>query len=400
MDIESEIFDKAPSSMEISDGFHNFKLLRTTAYAFLYEVHKAGKRFLVKTTKDNSERQISMLRREYELSIGCDHPHIVHVYTFEPNLPVGAGIVMEYIEGINIAEYLTQRHPISERKRLVDELLSAVAYLHNRGIIHNDLKPENILISNSANSLKLIDFGLADNDSEFAMRTLGCTPRYSSPELRSESTKTDVRSDIYSIGIILREILGEGYARIVKKCCAESPEERYPNIDALRRALRRRDSRWRRVTMSLTTIAILLPTALLTYSKIELYKRSQMRDRTLAYIEHTVDSLCYAALDSIKYTPYLEFGGIHIQQLSECCLAFNDRIIASTSDAELQATYATRFNDIFRRHWTMVTNQFATLRSYRAVEPIEAWPHYDSLVEHKLPFRPYTPKESKDNKRQ
>ena len=123
MEIESEIFDKVPTKVEISDDFHSFKLLKTTAYASLYEAHKAGKRFLIKTTKDNSERQLSMLRREYELSIGCDHPHIVHVYTFEPNLPIGAGIVMEYIDGENLAEYLTKQHPVGERKQLVEELI-------------------------------------------------------------------------------------------------------------------------------------------------------------------------------------------------------------------------------------------------------------------------------------
>ena len=152
--------------------------------------------------------------------------------------------------------------------------------------------------------------------------------------------------------------------------------------------------------MSLAAVAIILPTALLTTSKIESYRRSQLRDRTLAYIEHSIDSLCIAALDSVKCAPYLEFGNRHLQQLSECCLAFNDRIIASTSDAELQAAYSTRFTEVYRRHWATITTQFATLRSYRAVEPIEAWSHYDSLVEHKIPFRPYTPKGSKDNKRQ
>ena len=152
--------------------------------------------------------------------------------------------------------------------------------------------------------------------------------------------------------------------------------------------------------MSIVTIAILLITILFSTSQLKLYKRSKLRDRTLAHIEHTVDSLCNAALDSIKCAPYLEFGNIHLLRLSERCLTFNDQIIASTSDADLQAVYTTRFNDAYRRHWTLVTEQFARLRSYRTAEPIESWPYYDSLVAHKLPFRPYIPKGLKDNKRQ
>ena len=95
---ESTIFEGGVVLSAEQSGFYDFKLLKTTTYAMLYRASKAGKHFLVKTTKDNSEHQLALLKREYELSIGCDHPHIVHVFTFEENLPVGAGIVMEYIE--------------------------------------------------------------------------------------------------------------------------------------------------------------------------------------------------------------------------------------------------------------------------------------------------------------
>ncbi|MGN0092447.1 MAG: hypothetical protein ACI35M_05200, partial [Alistipes sp.] len=83
MDTESKIYDDERPNDAACNGFYDFELLKTTTYATLYRASKAGKLFFVKTTKDNSERQIAMIRREYELSIGCDHPHIVHVYTFE-----------------------------------------------------------------------------------------------------------------------------------------------------------------------------------------------------------------------------------------------------------------------------------------------------------------------------
>ena len=159
METESIIFDIAQEEHINTGGFYDFKLLKTTTYASLYYALKQGKRFIIKTTKDNSERQEAMLKREYELSIGCDHPHIVHIYTLEPNLAIGQGIVMEYIEGRTLSEYLAEKPTLSERRRIADELLSAVGYLHKRGIIHNDLKPENILITHADNTLKLIDFG-------------------------------------------------------------------------------------------------------------------------------------------------------------------------------------------------------------------------------------------------
>ena len=161
MTTESEIYESNANEIIAESGFYDFKLLRTTTYAMLYRARKAGKYFLVKTTKDNSERQLSMLRREYELSIGCDHSNIVHIYTFEENMSVGAGIIMEYIEGFTLSEYLAKNPTVADCNRIFEELLSCVGYLHKRGIIHNDLKPENILITRTDNTLKLIDFAVA-----------------------------------------------------------------------------------------------------------------------------------------------------------------------------------------------------------------------------------------------
>ena len=115
--IVSQISEKIPSEQ----GFHDFKLLRTTAFAHLYIAHKQGKRFLIKTTKDNTKQQLAMLRREYELSICATHPHIVHTYTYITDLEVGEGIIMEYIESRTLAEYLTENPPKSERNRIEQE---------------------------------------------------------------------------------------------------------------------------------------------------------------------------------------------------------------------------------------------------------------------------------------
>ena len=284
---ESNIFESAPQRGDTTQGFHDFKLLKTTANASLYLAFKVGKRFLIKTTKDNTEQQSKMLYREYQLSIGCDHPHLVHIYTIEEGLPFGAGLVMEYIEGRTLKEYLAEKPSKKERERIFSELLSAVGYLHKRGIIHNDLKPENILITHADNTLKLIDFGLADSDAEYAMRTLGCTPRYASPELQARAGAIDARSDIFSVGVLMQEIFGS--SSISARCTKANPERRYANIEALQRAWHNR-KRPQRVLLGVVAVAILaLPFIFLGQTKLAARNERIEREQLSQQIEREVE---------------------------------------------------------------------------------------------------------------
>ena len=220
----------------ISSTYCDPVLIKEGAVSRLFRVSRAGKYFIVKTTKDGSSAQMELIRREYELSIALNHPYIVSVFTFEEATPVGAGIVMEYIDGVTLTEFLAQNPSKKLRQRTVEQLLDAVAYLHRKGVVHNDLKPENILISRVDNTLKIIDFGLSDNDAYFLYKGLGCTPKYASPELLAHQ-QTDCRSDIYSLGLIARDVLGERYKRVWKKAASEQKGKRYANVEQLKKAL-------------------------------------------------------------------------------------------------------------------------------------------------------------------
>jgi len=136
MAVESGIFDNEVFSEKDDNGFHDYKLLKSTAYSKLWRVSRDGKYFLIKTTKDNSDYQRKMLRRVYEISIGCDNPNIVHVFTYERNLPEGEGIVMEYIEGRTLDEFLLEKPSLKTKQRIFGELLSAVNYLQAGSIYY------------------------------------------------------------------------------------------------------------------------------------------------------------------------------------------------------------------------------------------------------------------------
>ena len=241
----------------VNDRKDDSCLLKATPYSKIYRISHDGKFFLFKTSSDLTERGNTIIHREYELSLGCDHPHIAHIFLYEKVSPLGEGILMEYIEGRNLNEYLAENPSDISRERIISELLDTISYLHKKRIVHNDLKPENILVSRNGDTLKLIDFGLSDDDAHFIIKTPGCSPAFAAPELKEER-KSDVRSDIYSLGKIMRMVIGNKYERISSKCSCDNPDKRFQNIDSLIKAWNKRDKIRNALYLSVPLLVIFL----------------------------------------------------------------------------------------------------------------------------------------------
>lgn len=250
--VESEMFP-LEKGWESHASYGGFTLLQRGAYADTYRASKAGKFFLLKTPREGNTLFLEMLKREYELSVGLDHPHITSAFTFETIPPLGPCLVMAYVDGENLATFLEGHPSVRVRQHILRQLLSAVGYLHERGIIHNDLKPENILITHHEQNLKLIDFGLSDDDAHYLTKTLGCTPTYASPELLAHRGPVDARSDLYSVGKLIRLLFPVRYAAIVRRCTRRNPARRFPNADAILRAIR-----WCRIANGIIVLAGML----------------------------------------------------------------------------------------------------------------------------------------------
>ena len=385
---ESNIFESAPQRGDTTQGFHDFKLLKTTANATLYLALKAGKRFLIKTTKDNTEQQSKMLYREYQLSIGCDHPHLVHIYTVEEGLPFGAGLVMEYIEGRTLKEYLAEKPSKKGRERIFSELLSAVGYLHKRGIIHNDLKPENILITHADNTLKLIDFGLADSDAEYAMRTLGCTPRYASPELQARAGAIDARSDIFSVGVLMQEMLGS--SSISARCTKANPERRYANIEALQRAWHNR-KRPQRVFLGVVAVAIfVLPFILFGHIRLVEQNKIDKREVLARQIREEVKRAYTIASDSISKEVYYEFAQRDHILFFNLLAKYQKEHIAPIEDEELNAVAHHIYIIAVNKYQALLVEQLDSLpKMYESNLSTEERVFYNTLLQKDKPYRPY-----------
>jgi eukaryotic-like serine/threonine-protein kinase len=188
----------------------------------------------------------SLFEREGRAISSLNHPHICTLYDIGPNY-----LVMELVEGETIAARLKSGPlPLKTAIQYASQIAAALAEAHCNGIVHRDLKPGNIMIAKSG--VKVLDFGLAksgtDETATASHMALG-TPAYAAPEQR-EGKPADARTDIYSFGWVLYEMLNGGRVgtqrkrirsrrleRIVNRCLEENPDRRWQSAAELQREL-------------------------------------------------------------------------------------------------------------------------------------------------------------------
>lgn len=189
----------------------------------------------------NEDELIRRFQREAQSATSLTHPNIVSIYDVGEEKDIYY-IVMEYVDGMTLKQYIQQFHPIPVEKirDIMKQLTSAISHAHQNHIIHRDIKPQNILIDHDGN-VKITDFGIAMALSATSITqtnsVLGSV-HYLSPEQARGGMATE-KSDIYSLGIVLFELLtgrlpfsGESAVSIaLKHLQAETPALRRWNPD-------------------------------------------------------------------------------------------------------------------------------------------------------------------------
>lgn len=245
-----------------------------------------GREVAIKVLKPEYARNEALnLRflREARAAGALSHPNIATIYEVGED-GGGAYIAMELVEGQPLDAVLQAhgRLPYERVLQLGQQLAEALAYAHRMGVVHRDVKPSNILLSSDGRTAKLVDFGVAriddpgaDSDGAHLERTqfgqMVGTPRYMSPE-QALSLPVDHRSDLFSLGIVLYEMVtgkvafpGTGLATlaiqiaqervepieksaadcppglrfVIEKLLAKKPEQRFADGEALGRAIQR-----------------------------------------------------------------------------------------------------------------------------------------------------------------
>src|ERR1019366_7404107 len=153
---------------------------------------------------------VERFKREQEIGLELDHPGILKTYAEGPGSRLY--MAMEWVEGRLLRSILNQERklPIDRAVNLTLQICDALDTMHKHGVVHRDLKPENVMVDDS-DRIKLIDFGIAKKEDARRLtfvevtKTLG-TPDYISPE-QVKGQREDQRSDVYSLGAMLYEML-------------------------------------------------------------------------------------------------------------------------------------------------------------------------------------------------
>jgi hypothetical protein len=265
----------------LGETYRVVRMIGRGGFAEVYEVLDTGlqRRLAVKVLRSDlhwSSSAVSRFAQETRAIARLNHPNTIPIHF----VGEGEGLVfyaMPFLEGRTVAELLRTDGPLGVDRALaiVEPVLEALHQAHEHGLVHRDLKPENIVLEAGTGRPLLVDFGIVKNlESPADITETGYivgTPLYMSPEQALGSHKVDPRSDIYAMGAVLfhlltgappfagedsREIVGRHIrdplpvgslsrdgippwlARVVVRCLAKHPDDRYPSAMALLEALR------------------------------------------------------------------------------------------------------------------------------------------------------------------
>lgn len=257
--------------MIIGDRYEILEKIGTGGMSDVYKAkdHKLNRFVAMKVLKQEFSENanfVSKFRAEAQAAAGLMHPNIVNVYDVGEENGINY-IVMELVEGITLKKYIEKKARLSykEAVSIAIQVSMGIEAAHNNHIIHRDIKPQNIIISKDG-KVKVTDFGIAKaaTSNTITSNVMGSV-HYTSPE-QARGGYSDEKSDIYSLGITMFEMLtgrvpfnGEttvaiaikhiqeelpapteyvpeipgSVESIVFKCCQKSPDRRYQNIQEL-----------------------------------------------------------------------------------------------------------------------------------------------------------------------
>jgi len=276
-----------PDDILTSERFTDLSVVPSRGYSLLVRAKRQGRWWMLKGLKEPYRQDTVyrvLLQKEYEITSQLQHPMVVSVFSLEEVEGLGPCIVMEWIDGVTLREWLANgKHTGRQRRQIADKLLDALMYVHSRQTQHRDLKPSNIMVTHDGQHIKLIDFGLSDTDSHAILKAPVGTEGYMAPE---------GPSDIYSLGCILQELRTGWLSRMVVYQCCAPLSHRYREVQTIKRDLHRCWQWPHRILLVLLFVCLLAGIYLLnrshTQQGLQVFSDSlqTMQEENNAKIEH------------------------------------------------------------------------------------------------------------------
>ena len=292
----------------ISTKWTDITLFQQRNHNMLYHAKRYGKCFVLKGLSADCQSltdYIFLQEKEFAFGVSLNHPHIAETYSLEEVEGYSRCIVMEYVDGTTLAEWLTTNPSKAARQRVMMQLLDALEYIHSLQLVHHDLKSSNILITRNGQNVKLIDFGLSDTD--------------------STSDSNDASIDLQLFGNILALLFPKRYRSIVHAC----QQGKYPNIAALKQAFHRQHI-WRKSMPYLISIICVIICSLLLFQRVSIKVRERKMIDTINY--HVIQEM--SKLQSVADTcsTYVVFVQENYPMLWEKSALVRDSIANLYSD--------------------------------------------------------------------
>jgi len=197
----------------LDNRYEILERIGTGGMAVVYKAkcHRLNRLVAVKILKEDLAQDADFRRRfnaESQAVAQLSHPNIMSVYDVSRGGDTEY-IVMELIDGITLKQYMEKRKQLNWREALhfITQIMRGLSHAHSRGIVHRDIKPQNIMVLRDG-SIRVADFGIAclENSAQTLTQEALGSVHYISPE-QARGDRTDARSDIYSAGIVLYEML-------------------------------------------------------------------------------------------------------------------------------------------------------------------------------------------------
>ena len=274
--MDDSSFIISPINAEFSDVWSEPELVSSKGSNAIYVATRFGRRYILKALAEpyrDSTPHVELLRKEFSIGVGLDHPNIVRLLDFGHMDSIGWYIQMEYIDGITLEQFLVTKPSKATRRKLINQLLDALSFLHERQIIHRDIKPSNILITRNGATVKLIDFGVSDTDNYVTFKQPAGSMAFISPE-QLNGQAIDNRADIYAVGKIINLLFPHQYKYIARRCTRVNPADRYSSCAQVLRAIKRSDNLRLWLPVSLIFLAVLCLVGWLMYAE---YRQAEIK---------------------------------------------------------------------------------------------------------------------------